>query len=131
MAMPPGLIISYFADIPTREVKQSVARLTANMRARKDARVIAVEPHGIEGSEDAHAAVEEYMGRSTTHNRLSKDVLSPAQAPLRYEYEEKNTAAYVAARMPAVYGAVHRVLSEVCLLSRTSFEIITYILSHQ
>lgn len=72
---------------------------------------------GVEGSDDAQAAVEEYMGRTTpTHTRLSKKLFSPAQAPLQYDYEEKNTAAYVAARMPAVYGAVHRVLSEVWLL---------------
>ena len=108
------LLLIFFPDIPTREVKQSVARLTANMKARKEATIISMDRDGVEGSDDAQAAVEEYMGRTTpTHTRLSKKLFSPAQAPLQYDYEEKNTAAYVAARMPAVYGAVHRVLSEV------------------
>ena len=87
------------------------------MKARKEATIISMDRDGVEGSDDAQAAVEEYMGRTTpTHTRLSKKLFSPAQAPLQYDYEEKNTAAYVAARMPAVYGAVHRVLSEVWLL---------------
>lgn len=87
------------------------------MKARKEAMIISMDRDGVEGSDDAQAAVEEYMGRTTpTHTRLSKKLFSPAQAPLQYDYEEKNTAAYVAARMPAVYGAVYRVLSEVWLL---------------
>jgi ribosomal protein RSM22 (predicted rRNA methylase) len=109
-------IAAFIGDIPTREVKQSVARLTSNMKARKEAAMIS--PRGgalaVEGSDDARAAVDEYLRTSTaTQVRLSREVFAPAQAPVRYEYDEKNVAAYVAARMPAVYGAVHRVLSEV------------------
>lgn len=107
-------IAAFIGDIPTREVKQSVAKLTSNMKARKEAAVISAGTHVVEGSEDARAAVDEYLGKTTaTQVRLSKELFAPVKAPVQYDYDEKNVAAYVAARMPAVYGAVHRVLSEV------------------
>lgn len=107
-------IAAFIGDIPTREVKQSVAKLTSNMKVRKEAARIVVGTQAVEGSDDARAAVEEYLGKTTaTQVRLNKELFAPAQAPVRYEYDEKNVAAYVAARMPAVYGAVYRVLSEI------------------
>ena len=107
-------IAAFIGDIPMREVKQSVARLTSNMKARKEAAVVSAGALAVEGSDDARAAVDEYLGKTTaTQVRLSKELFAPAQAPVKYEYDDKNVAAYVAARMPAVYGAVHRVLSEV------------------
>lgn len=45
--------------------------------------------------------------------RLSREIFAPAKPQVQYEYDSKNVAAYVAARMPAVYGSVYRVLSEV------------------
>ncbi|KAG0603642.1 hypothetical protein M758_10G109700 [Ceratodon purpureus] len=118
LRLPPSLqsaIAAFIGDIPTREVKQSVARLTFNMKARKEQSMVKVSTDAVEGSDDARAAVDEYMASTTaTQNRLSREVRVTTQAPMvRYEYDEKNVAAYVAARMPAVYGAVHRVLSEV------------------
>jgi len=107
-------IAAFIGDIPTREVKQSVAKMTSNMKARKEAATISTSVHGAEGSDDARAAVEDYLGKTTaTHLRLTKELFAPVKPPIQYEYDEKNVAAYVAARMPAVYGAVHRVLSEV------------------
>lgn len=107
-------IAAFIGDIPTREVKQSVAKLTSSMKARKDASAITLSTHSTEGSDDARAAVEDYLGKTTaTQVRLTKELFAPVKAPIPYEYDEKNVAAYVAARMPAVYGAVHRVLSEV------------------
>lgn len=109
-----AVIAVFIGDIPSRELKQSVARLKSNMKARKDVERISASALAVEGSEDARAAVEEYLGKTTaTEVRLGNKLFAPAQAPVRYEYDEKNVAAYVAARMPAVYGAVHRVLSEV------------------
>jgi ribosomal protein RSM22 (predicted rRNA methylase) len=83
------------------------------MRTRKGGTVLSVDMDAIEGSDDAQVAVEEYMSRNTVRTRLSKDIISEGKGPLRYDYNEKTTAAYVAARMPAIYGTIYRVLSEV------------------
>ncbi len=101
------------ADMPSRELKQNVVRLSGAMRTRKGGTVLSVDMDAIEGSDDAQVAVEEYMSRNTVRTRLSKDIISQGKGPLRYEYNEKTTAAYVAARMPAIYGTIYRVLSEV------------------
>ncbi len=101
------------ADMPSRELKQNVVRLSGAMRTRKGGTVLSVDMDAVEGSDDAQVAVEEYMSRNTVRTRLSKDIISQGKGPLRYEYNEKTTAAYVAARMPAIYGTIYRVLSEV------------------
>jgi hypothetical protein len=108
-------ISAFLGDMPSRELKQNVVRLSGAMRTRKGGTVLSVDMDAIEGSDDAQVAVEEYMSRNTVRTRLSKDIISQGKGPLRYEYNEKTTAAYVAARMPAIYGTNYRVLSEVSL----------------
>lgn len=109
-------IADFIGEIPTRDVKQSVANLTSIMKSRKElsATPIPLSAHGVEGSDDARTAVEDFLSKSTaTHAHFHRELLAPMKPPIQYEYDEKAVAAYVAARMPAVYGAVHRVLSEV------------------
>lgn len=63
------------------------------------------------GSEAAQEALEEFTKSRQARVKRVKGGEPLAEKPLFYT--EKSTAAYVAARMPAIYGAVHRVLSEV------------------
>lgn len=67
------------------------------------------------GSEEARVALDDFLSSRPTRRKRVKGDLADAQEKMKYT--DLNTAAYVAARMPAIYGAVHRVLSEVSIFS--------------
>ena len=63
-----------------------------------------------DGSEAAQQALEEFETNRPARVKKVRGESAPEESIL---YTEKSTAAYVAARMPAIYGALHRVMSEV------------------
>jgi hypothetical protein len=61
------------------------------------------------GSEASRQALEEY---EVSRPARVKKVKGQSIQEQSIVYTEESTAAYVAARMPAIYGALNRVLSE-------------------
>ncbi|CAM6090184.1 unnamed protein product [Calypogeia fissa] len=117
LRLPPALdsaISKFLEEYSSGELKKNVSRLSATLRKIGDplgAQSKLRENEAAGGSEAAQEALEEF-----TKSRQARVKKVKVDEPLVEEsilYTEKSTAAYVAARMPAIYGAIHRVLSEV------------------
>ncbi|KAG6555233.1 hypothetical protein Mapa_003274 [Marchantia paleacea] len=121
LLLPPALdtaISKFLEEYSSNELKKNVSRLSFILRGLKDP-VIAKDEAASEfkfdvdagGSEEARVALDDFLSSRPTRRKRVKGDLADAQEKMKYT--DVNTAAYVAARMPAIYGAVHRVLSEV------------------
>eukprot|EP00850_Spirogloea_muscicola_P001164 SM000004S15034 [mRNA] locus=s4:907048:911727:+ [translate_table: standard] len=126
LQLPDGLqaaIAAFIARSPRRQVRQDAARLSGALRQR--ARLSAHRaPRGPAATAMwAAATAEEEEGRSWEHLAAAADerrlgVVPNADvgaAPHVPRYREPEVAAYIAARMPATYAALHRVMREVAL----------------
>ncbi|KAL3678042.1 hypothetical protein R1sor_020998 [Riccia sorocarpa] len=121
LLLPPALdsaISKFLEEYSSNELKKNVSRLSFTLRSMRDTGSTKEESKGelkfdteTGGSEEARVALDEFLqSRPIRKNRVKGDVKAAQET---IEYTDKTTAAYVAARMPAIYGAVHRVLSEV------------------
>ncbi|MCO5587269.1 hypothetical protein L7F22_041216 [Adiantum nelumboides] len=86
----------------THELKNGVSRLSEAMRNTKFA---------LQQLEDLQRSAEDDDFAKDSFKWKKK--LQYRGGPLFNKYRQRDTCAYVAARMPAVYSAVHRVLSEI------------------
>ncbi|BBN01161.1 hypothetical protein MPTK1_2g05200 [Marchantia polymorpha subsp. ruderalis] len=122
LLLPPALdtaISKFLEEYSSNELKKNVSRLSFDLRGLKDPVIAKDEPAsefkfgGVDagGSEEARVALDDFLSSRPTRRKRVKGDLADAQEKMKYT--DLNTAAYVAARMPAIYGAVHRVLSEV------------------
>eukprot|EP00850_Spirogloea_muscicola_P008418 SM000045S16163 [mRNA] locus=s45:10723:15523:+ [translate_table: standard] len=122
LQLPDGLqaaIVAFIARSPRRQVRQDAARLSGVLRQR--ARLSA--HRAPRGPAATAAAAEEEEGRSwellaaaVDERRLGVVPNAPAGAASHVpRYREPEVAAYIAARMPATYAALHRVMREIAL----------------
>ncbi|KAL2641800.1 hypothetical protein R1flu_009387 [Riccia fluitans] len=121
LLLPPALdsaISKFLEEYSSNELKKNVSRLSFSLRSLGDTGPTKEESTGefkfqggTGGSEEARVALDEFLSSRPTRNKRVKGDAKTVQETI--EYTDKTTAAYVAARMPAIYGAVHRVLSEV------------------
>lgn len=94
-------IETFLGEYSTHELKQSVSRLSEGMRNTKVA---------LQQLEDSERSVEDDTW-SRNSQKWQKKLHFRGQ--IFNKYRQRDTCAYVAARMPAVYSAVYRVLFEV------------------
>lgn len=103
------------AEQSVQDVKTSVARLATAMRDHKlNGRVKQLDAKELKTSILAQQAAAEFEEDKVVKRRWQPSL---ERSPIKYETQQ--TVAYVAARLPSVYAAVHRVLSEVCAFSLT------------
>eukprot|EP00850_Spirogloea_muscicola_P003336 SM000013S26505 [mRNA] locus=s13:770355:775052:- [translate_table: standard] len=126
LQLPDGLqaaIAAFIARSPRRQVRQDAARLSGALRQRARLSSAHRAPRGPAAAATSAAAAEEEEERSweplaaaADERRLGVVPDAPAgAAPHAPRYREPEVAAYIAARMPATYAALHRVMREVAL----------------
>ncbi|KAI5080638.1 hypothetical protein GOP47_0003821 [Adiantum capillus-veneris] len=95
-------IDAFLGDYSTDELKKGVSRLSEAMRNTKLA---------LQRLEDSQKSAEDDIFARDSFKWQKK--LQFRGGPIFNKYRQRDTCAYVAARMPAVYSAVYRVLSEI------------------
>ncbi|XP_024531076.1 uncharacterized protein LOC9632673 [Selaginella moellendorffii] len=102
-------IKGYLADYSNHQIRQHVFNYTLMLSSKSEEPPTAVTP-AFEPSAKVLAAVEDYFSNKGPFAPVPKKYRT---ARLKPRYDEKQVAAYVAAKMPAVYSVIHTVLSEV------------------